>query len=68
MATKKSGAIASPSDEYEKKWQAEDDLRTLTRMVEINKDPKRLAAAKKLAREKLAEMKAAVEATASIAK
>lgn len=42
----------------DKKWQTEDDLRTLQRAAEINKDAKRMAACKALAKEKLGELKA----------
>lgn len=48
--------LSGPSAADEAKWQAEDDLRTLARAIEINKDPKRKAAAVKLAKEKSAEM------------
>lgn len=44
---------AIPMDD---KWRAEDDLHTWTRYCEIKKDPKRMAAVKKLAAERLAEM------------
>lgn len=37
-------------------WQTEDDMRTLARAAEIRKDPKRLAAAQKLAQQKLLEL------------
>ena len=37
-------------------WQVEDDLRTLMRAEEIEKDPKRYKAAKELAKKKLLEM------------
>jgi hypothetical protein len=40
----------------DKQWQAEQDLRTLAEAIEINKDSKRLAAAKALAKEKMADM------------
>lgn len=46
---------ASKSDGYEK-WQAEDDLRTITRAKEIQKDHKRMANVRRAAKEKLAEM------------
>lgn len=46
---------ASPLSE-DKKWQAEDDMRTLLRAKEIEKDPKRLAAARAMAKEKMAAM------------
>lgn len=48
--------IAGMSPFSDARWQAEDDLRTLTRAEEIKRDPKRLKAAKALAKEKLAEM------------
>lgn len=40
-------------------WEIEEDMRTLIRAEEIKRSPKRYAAAKKKAKEKLAEMKAA---------
>ena len=58
MAKKKSNAVCSPTDEWEKKYQIEQDLEALCRAKAINKDPKRLEAAKALAKEKLAESKA----------
>lgn len=50
-------AIASSpkTDSYDK-WQAEDDLRTITRAREIEKDPKRMAHVRRAAKEKLTEM------------
>lgn len=39
-------------------WQTEDDLRTLMRCEEIEKDQKRFKAAKELAKKKLMEMAA----------
>lgn len=38
------------------KWQAESDLRTLVEATAIKKDSKRMAAVKRAATEKLAEM------------
>lgn len=60
---KEKAALAGRNSDYavpevDKAWQAEDDLRTLQRALEINKDAKRLAAAKALARTKLDEFKA----------
>lgn len=55
---KKSKQVNNPiavSDEA--KWQAEDDLRTCTRYYEIKKDPKRMAAVRKLAKEQVASLK-----------
>lgn len=42
------------------KWQAEDDLRTYEHWCRIKKDSKRLAAMKRLAKEKLAELQRAM--------
>lgn len=41
----------------ESKWRAEEDLRTLISAQEIRKDKKRMAAVRKLAREKIEKMK-----------
>ncbi len=48
------GAVAMAED---KKWEREEDLRTLQRAEEIRKDPKRLQAAKKEAKEKMSALK-----------
>lgn len=47
----------------EERWRAESDMRTLMECEEIKKDPKRLAAVKSMAKEKLVEL-AAVTAVA----
>jgi hypothetical protein len=47
----KSPAIASSDD-----WQVEDDLLTLIRAKEIEKDPKRLAKARALAKQKMLDV------------
>ncbi|NKF21582.1 hypothetical protein [Solimonas marina] len=52
---KSENAISSGPD----KWQIEEDMRTLLRAQEVRRDPKRFKAAKKLASERLQEMKAA---------
>lgn len=57
MAKKKSNVVCS-SDDWEKKYQIEQDLEALCRVKAINKDPKRMEAAKALAKAKLAENKA----------
>ena len=54
---KKSNTICC-DDSWEKKYQIEQDLEALCRVKAINKDPKRMDAAKALAKEKLAENKA----------
>ncbi|MCD5994157.1 hypothetical protein KDX38_10990 [Pseudomonas sp. CDFA 602] len=46
----------SPMSEDDKKWEVERDLRSLAEAAEINKDPKRLAAARALAKEKMADL------------
>lgn len=43
------------------KWRVEDDIRTLMSAREIQRDPKRMAAVRKLAQEKMAEMKKLTE-------
>ncbi|WP_337058224.1 hypothetical protein [Pseudomonas sp. USHLN015] len=50
------GAGKAPQVDESDKWRIEDDLRTLTRAEEIKKDPKRMAAVRRLANEKLAEL------------
>lgn len=45
----------------EDKWRVEDDIRTLTNAREIQRDPKRMAAVRKLAQEKIADMKKLTE-------
>jgi hypothetical protein len=52
----KGNLIASVKSEDD--WQAEDDLRTLTRAEEIEKDPKRLAKVQALAKKRMLEMAA----------
>lgn len=37
-------------------WQCEDDIRTLCRAKEIEKDPKRMAKCKEMAKKKMLEM------------
>lgn len=48
-------ASSPKADSYDK-WQAEDDLRTITRAREIEKDKKRMAHVRRAAKEKLGEM------------
>lgn len=51
----------------EAKWRAQSDMRTLTEAAAIRRDPKRLAAARKCAKEKLAEMQAETKAMGTLA-
>lgn len=58
MAKKSVNVVCSgPDSEWEKRYQAEQDLEALCRVKAINKDPKRMEAAKALAKEMLAENK-----------
>lgn len=47
------GMIAAPSD---RKWEVENDLRTLVDAEAIKKDSKRMAACRAMAKEKMAAM------------
>ncbi len=49
-------AIEAPKSDGYDKWQAEDDLRTITRAKEIEKDKKRMTNVRRAAKEKMAEM------------
>jgi hypothetical protein len=51
MATKSIRLASAESD-----WRTEDDLRILMECEKIEKDPKRLAAAQKLAKQKLLDL------------
>lgn len=51
----KSNAVCISEDM--KSWRTEDDMRTLMQAREIQRDPKRMAAVRKLAQEKMADMK-----------
>lgn len=57
MTTKKS---ISPVAFDDAKWRAEEDMRTLTRAKEIEADRTRLAAAKRVAEQKIKEMQSVV--------
>ena len=58
MATKKASAPVAVGEYDDSRYRAEDDMRCLARAEEVRNDPKRLAAAKAMAREKLAELQA----------
>ena len=53
--------------EMEKKWQAEDDARTLARANEILSDPKRLEAAKATSKDQLDKLNKTVQAMTAVA-
>jgi hypothetical protein len=57
MTAKKSN---SPMAFDDAKWRAEEDMRTLTRAKEIEADRARLAAAQKVATQKIKEMQSVV--------
>lgn len=59
MATKKTTPSVMMAFD-DKKYQAEDDLRTLTRAKEIEMDRTRMAAAKKVGAQKIKEMQSVV--------
>lgn len=61
----KNPALTAGSMDHD--WQAEDDMRTLIRAKEIERDKKRLAAAKAMARKKLAEKRKEADDMASLA-
>ena len=54
------------SNEIDKDWQAEQDLSTLLEACKINKDPKRLAAAKKAAKSRKDELVAQIASVTNI--
>lgn len=55
--TKSSNRITSYAEE-DAKWRAESDLRTLIEAEQIEKDPKRIKAARELAKTKMLEVAA----------
>ncbi len=56
----KEAAVRAPDD-----WEIDNDVSTLARAEEIRADPKRLARAKKRAKDRLAEMKKVAETPAT---
>ena len=54
-------------DEQEKKWQREDDARTLANAAEIGNDKERLEAAQKAAKDMLEEEQSRAEAMKAVA-
>lgn len=58
MVTKKPTVSIMAMDDA--KWRAEDDMRTLTRAKEIESDRARMAAAKRVAEQKIKEMQSVV--------
>ena len=56
--TTKANGVIGVAPESERDWRAEGDCDTLMRAIEIRKDPKRLKAALKIAKERLAQTEA----------
>lgn len=55
-AVKSSPAISGPSKAEQAKWQAEDDVRTLQRAGEIERDRQRLARAQAMAKKQAQDL------------
>lgn len=53
----KGKSMAGVSAAADDKWRTEDDMRTLMHAREIQRDPKRMAAVRKLAQQKMDDMK-----------
>lgn len=62
MAKRKRNVVkASEAVPYDdSKWRAQSDMETLSRAEEIKRDKKRMAAAKRCARDKIGELKSVV--------
>lgn len=63
--TAKKSATNSPMAFDDAKWRAEEDMRTLARAKEIEADRARLAAAKRIAEQKIKEMQKVVNKPAA---
>jgi hypothetical protein len=57
----KTAAVGMPDKKQQQDWEAEDDVRTLVRAAEIQKDKPRLARAKAKAKEQLAALATATK-------
>lgn len=57
----KSKAVGASVAAESESWRVEDDMRTLILAREIQRDPKRMAAVRKLAQQKMADMKKLTE-------
>lgn len=65
MAKKtKANAVVGMMPQKERDWQAEGDTDTLMRAIEIRRDPKRLKAAIRIAKERLSQAQAVTKAVA----
>jgi len=65
MAKKaKANRVVGVAAQSERDWQAEGDCDTLMRAIEIRKDPRRLKAAIRIAKERLSQAQAVTKAVA----
>jgi len=62
MAKKaKANRVMGIAPQTDRDWQAESDCDTLMRAIEIRKDPKRLKAAHRIAKERMAQMESVIK-------
>lgn len=64
MAASKASA---PAVRERDEWEIREDMRTLVRAEEIRRDPKRLAAARKMAKDEMQNLNKALDHTATVA-
>jgi len=64
MAKTKANRVVGISAAKERDWQAEGDCDTLMRAIEIRREPKRLKAAIRIAKERLSKAQAVTKAVA----
>jgi hypothetical protein len=60
-------AASKPVVRERDEWEIREDMRTLVRAEEIRRDPKRLAAARKMAKDEMQNLNKALDHTASVA-
>lgn len=60
-------AAKTPAVRERDEWEIRDDMRTLVRAEEIRRDPKRLAAARKMAKEEVQNLTKAIDHTTKVA-
>ncbi len=54
---RKASMIQGPSNDFDERWQIEEDLRSVARADAVNADPERMKKVRALAKEKLDESK-----------
>lgn len=60
-------ATKAPAVRERDEWEIREDMRTLVRAEEIRRDPKRLASARKMAKDEVQNLNKALDHTASVA-